>query len=135
MSITDQERVTARHHLGYLNVTDAQTFLLGVPAAVQTQFMIEGSLNRILPAAEPRFRDILSHLEGIEMQVVGDQETLVVKSLGEITINPDEFKQLIIQYKFWQGALANLLCCQPNPFDMRPWLGASNNGINVSVTG
>ncbi len=125
--------------MGYLNVTDAQTFILGVPAAVQTQFMIEGALNRILPQAVPMFRDFLDKLDGIEAQVVENQDALVVSSLGDIKINPDEFKSLIQRYKYWQGNLANLLCCQPNPFDQRPLLGAgwsgSNTGINVPVTG
>ncbi len=76
-------------------------------------------------------RDLLVKLEGIEEQIIGDQDALVVSSLGEIKINPDEFKQLLTQYKYWQGALANLLCCQPNPFDMRPFMGAG--GINATV--
>ena len=52
MAFNDQEKVRIRHHTGYSNVSAAQSFSLGVPAAVETAFLIEGAMNRVLPAAE-----------------------------------------------------------------------------------
>ena len=43
MSITEDERARGRHHLGYMQVQEASTFVLGVPSGVQTAFMIEGA--------------------------------------------------------------------------------------------
>jgi hypothetical protein len=135
--LTEGEKVRARHHMGYGGVQQAQTFVLGVPAGVQTAFMIEGALNRLMPQSEGFFRDLLARLDGIEAQILGDQENLAAKKVGTIEINTDEFKQLMSQYIHWQGALANMLQVPPNPFDQRPYCGAgygsSGGGMNVPV--
>lgn len=134
--ITDDEKVRARHHLGYLNVGSASTFVLGVPAAVQTQFMIEGAFSKILPAAEARFRKTLQFLDDIEEQIVENTENVAATGVDEINLNPNEFKDLLTRYRHWQGGLANMLGIVPNPFDQRPMLGAGwggGGGMNVRV--
>lgn len=136
MSLTDQEKVDARRHMGYINVQEAATFVLGVPAAVQTQFVIEGALNKLLAAAEPMLRQYLDNLNAIECQIVDNTEDLAAKKIGTIEINEKEFEQLIQRYKFWQGNLANLLGVPPNPYDMRPYFGSGVQGnavVNVPV--
>ena len=134
LSLTDEEKVRVRRHMGYLNVTAASTFALGVPAAMQTQFIIEGAMNRLLPEAYDEVRRLLSILDGVEQQIVEDQELLAVSKVDEIDIRPDEFKQLIKQYLWWQSSLANMFGVTPNPFDMRfvSW-GTGAGGINVNV--
>lgn len=135
--IGEADKDRARHHLGYLGVQEAATFQLGVPAAVQTQFMIERAWEKVLPSAEPRFVSTLDELDKIECQISGNTENVAVESIGEITMRKDEFKQLIIRYKFWRGSLANLLGIIPNPYDQREWLGmgwnGGGNGVNVRV--
>lgn len=134
--LTDEEKVDGRRHMGYLNVQEAATFVLGVPAAVQTQFVIEGALNKLLAAAEPTFRRYIQVLNGIECQIVEDQSNLAAKQIGNIQVNTEEFTDLMKQYKFWQGQLANLLGVPPNPFDQRPGFGSGSvagNGVNVPV--
>ena len=134
--LTEQEKMSARRHMGYGGVQQASSFALGIPAGVQTAFMIEGSLNRLMPEAEPVFRDIIARLDGIEAQIAEDQGNIAVTKLGSLEINLEEFKQLITQqYVHWQGALANLLQCVPNPYDFRPWLGSGYGGgrLNASV--
>ena len=130
--LTDEERVRTRHHLGYLNVTDVQTFALGLPAAVQTQFIIEGCMDKIMPAALPQFRRILGILDLIEEQMVQDLELLAVNKVGSIDIRADEQRQLKDQYKHWQGAMCNILGAIANPYDAR-FGGGSGGGINVPV--
>lgn|SRR5208282_699297 len=139
MAISEQDKVRARHHLGYLNVGSASTFVLGIPAGVQTQFTIEGAFSKVLPQAEPLFRKHLERLDKIEEQIEEDTENVAVDSVDEIKLRPDELRQLILRYQYWQGALCNLMGITPNPFDQRLWLGSGYNGggggVNVSVIG
>src|ERR1700729_1578567 len=107
--ISEQDRVRCRHHLGYGAVQQSATFQLGVPAAVQTAFMIEGTWARILPSSEKLFFNLLDRLDGIERQLIEDQEDIAVEKIGDITINLKEFQMLLQQYKHWQGAVANML--------------------------
>lgn len=136
--ITEQEKVRARHHMGYLNVSAVQTFVAGIPANVESQFLIEGALNQILPQAEGQFRILLQRLDEVECQIDRNMENLAVSQVDEIKLREDEFKQLITRYKYWQGGIANLLAAPPNPFDQREWLGrgwGGGGGINAPVIG
>ena len=91
---TDQEKVKIRHHLGYLNVAASATFVLGSPAAVETQFIIESAMNLVLVAAEPEVRRQLTILDCIEEQMNCDRELLAVNEVGEIKIRGTEMKEL-----------------------------------------
>lgn len=130
MPFTEQEKVSIRSHLGYLNVQAAATFALGIPAAVETQFIIEGAMDRILDAALPLAREFISHLDTIQAQKVQDLEVLVVDSIGEIDIRKDEQQALDKQYSYWQNKLADLLGVMVNPFSKAH---GDAGGLNVSV--
>lgn len=129
--LTDEERLKVRHALGYLNVGSAATFVLGVPAALQTTFMIEKALDLILPEAEPEVRRHLSILDRIEAQLIDDLELLAVESIDEIKVRRDEQDALWDQYDRWRRSLANIFGVIPNPWDKR----FENRGINVPVRG
>lgn len=131
MPLSDQEKVKVRHHAGYLNVADAYTFVLGSPASVETQFIIEGAMNRVLEVAMPELRRHLQILDSIEQQMVDDHELLAVRSLGEITINEEEQRKLTVQYDYWVDSMCNLLGCMRNPFDKR--LTSAGRSMNVAV--
>jgi len=132
-TLAEQDKVRARHHLGYLNVEQAQTFVLGVPAGLQTQFVIEGALNRLLPQALPKFTQFLDQLDCIECELFGGIDLASVNSIAEIEVRPERRKELAGYYKVAQQALANLLGIVPNPYDQREWLGG--DVVNVSVIG
>lgn len=132
MALTEDEKARARGHLGYLQVQQASTFVLGVPAAVQTQFIIEGAFNKVLPSAEARFRKLLDILDGVEQQLIDNQINLAVEKIDEITINLKEMKHLIDRYEWWRRELANLMGILPNPFDQR-FQGWGAGYINTSV--
>jgi hypothetical protein len=129
--LTDVEKVKVRHHTGYLNVQDAQTFVLGTPASVETQFIIEGAMNRVLEIALPEVRRHLQILDSIEEQMVEDHELLAVEALGEITVNTKEQDKLTRRYDYWVDSLCNLLGADRNPFDKR--LNSGGAGINARV--
>lgn len=127
--LTDDQKVKVRHHCGYLGVAAAATFALGTPAAVETQFIIEGAMNRLLEESLPELERLVSICDKIEEQMVCDLELLAVTNVGEIAINPDEHRRLTTQYNYWVDALCNLMGIERNPFDKRLQRG----GINVRV--
>jgi hypothetical protein len=127
VAITEQEKVRIRHHLGYLNVAASQTFVLGAPAALETQFLIEGAMNRILPEAEGLVREHLAKCDFVEQQVVENQELLAITVVGEIQVRQDEFEALMKRYHYWRNSLANDMGIYPNPFDKR------FAGVNIPV--
>ena len=136
--LTDDDKDRARHHLGYGGVQEASTFVLGVPAGVQTTFVIERAFTKLLAVALPRMRDIMDKLDRIEAQVDENIDALVASKVGEIDLSDKEFEKLIQRYKHWQGALGNLLQVPPNPYDQRPYLGGGYNGrgsMNAPVIG
>jgi hypothetical protein len=136
--LSEQDKIRARHHLGYGMVQAAATFQLGVPAAVQTAFMVEGTWNRILPSAEDHFRRLLDRMDKIECLIEDNDDDLAAEKVGEITVNLKMFEMLLERYRHWQGALGNMLQIAPNPFDQRPLLGqgyGGGGGMNVPVTG
>ena len=132
MPLSETQRIATRHHMGYLQVADAYTFVLGSPASVETTFIIEGAMDRLLEHALPRFLRILDVLDGIECQMVDDLENLAVESLGDIKINLKEQRQLQTNYDYWVASLSNMLGCPRNPFDKR---FSAICGINVRVAG
>ncbi len=131
--LTDDEKVRARHHMGYLSVQAASTFQLGIPAGVQTQFMIEGAWEKILPAAENKVRVLLCRLDEIEEEIYGGIDLASVNAVGSIQVNPDRFRELGKYYRFARDSLANLLGVPPNPFALRDLAVGGSKVGNVSV--
>lgn len=130
MALSAQDKARVRYHMGYPQVTQAQTFVVGgVPAPMELNFMIEGAMNKIAPESEGTFRGLLDKLDGIEAQMIQDQPNIAAKQVGNVTPNQDEFKQLIYQYQYWQGQLSNMLAVPVNPFDKR----FASMGINCPV--
>ena len=117
--LTNDQKVRARHHLGYLNVQAAATFQLGIPAAVQTQFMIEGAWAKILPEAENLAAVLICRLDEIENEIYGGIDLASVNQVSEVQVNPKRFQELGKYYRHARDSLANLLGVPANPFDMR----------------
>jgi hypothetical protein len=131
--VTEEEKSRARHHLGYPEVDAVSTFALGIPAAMQTNFMIEGAFNRISQSSAERFRLLLCRLDAVEEQVFCSADLTDVNKVDTIEINRKWIIEKAKIYKIAQQALGNLLAVPPNPFDMREWL--QGGSINVGVSG
>jgi hypothetical protein len=130
MALSKQDKQRIRHHMGYPEVSQGQTFAVGgIPAPMELNFMIEGAMNLVLPESEGWLRQVLTNLDGIESQIIQDQPNLAGKSVGNVVVNLDEFKMLLQQYGYWQGSLSNILAIPANPFDKR----FASTGINVPV--
>lgn len=130
--IPEETKVRARHHLGYLGVEQSQTFALGIPAAVQTQFMIEGAMNRLLQQSVPRFNQVLDQLDCIECKFA-ETDLSDIDEIAEIKVNRKRLPEIAKQYCYFRSALANLLGTVPNPYDQRSLIVMGDGGINASV--
>jgi hypothetical protein len=78
MPLTEHDKVRIRHHLGYNNVSRTFAFSLGIPSSMETQFIIEDAMNRVLEEAIPHVLRLVQILEGIEQQGIDDHELLAV---------------------------------------------------------
>lgn len=133
MALTEYEKVRIRHHLGYLGVTDAYTFVLGTPAAVETQFLIEGAMDRVMEEALPLARELLARCDLTESQMIDDQELIAVDEIGEIKLRKTQQKELRKVYREHIRALSNLLGVPQNPFDKRGFGVGGAGGTNIPV--
>lgn len=135
--VTETEKNRARYHLGYFLVESASTFALGVPAAMQTTFMVEGALDRIMttPGAVEKFRQTLERLDCIENEIMCGIDLASVDVLDTITVNKNRLRELAKYYRLFQTALAGLLGIVPNPWDQRMVIQLADGGINVPVSG
>lgn len=130
MPLTTEEKVRIRHHLGFLNVAEAYTFVLGVPAGVETQFIIEGAMNRVLEAALPLLRQKLAQCDDLDARLTNEDVTdlALVAKLGEIESSGNAFEQLKGMLDHRRREIARILGVMPNPFDQVGW-----GGVNVPV--
>ncbi len=135
MALTQDEIVKCRSHLGYPNVSAVATYALGVPAAMQTTFMIEGALVKVLAQAESRLRDLLAKLDRAECKIDDVLDVVELTEAEDVKFNQEALSKLAQIYKIHQQGLANLLGIVPNPWDQRDWLKMGGGGINVPVMG
>lgn len=134
MPFTEGEKMRVRLHAGYLNVSAVATFALGVPANVQTQYLIEPAMDKVLPEAEDRVRLYLGWLDQMEFQVFDDADTLVATSVGSIELRQDEFEALMKRYIWIVDAMCNILGVMRNPYDKRFNDPSGGVGVNVPVS-
>ena len=127
--LNDEVKNRCRLHMGNVMVQSSQTFVMGVPAGIQTQFVLEGSFDRLLPSAIPFLLRVLDNLDRILGRIMEVSENDEALEIGDIKLDPKAFQKLLRNYKFWQGTLANILGVPPNPYDQRE----SGGGINVPV--
>ncbi len=129
--LNDLEKVKVRYHLGYLNVQESSTFVLGVPAAVPTLFMIEGAMNRLIPAAIPMVQMWIANCDAVICELFGRMNLANYEALEEVKVNPKRVQELGKHYRFAVQSLAAIFGCPPNPFDPREW--AQGNSLSIPV--
>ena len=130
--LTPEERERCRYHLGYLNITEQVALSLGFPSASQLGFILESSMNNLLPEGEPGVRRALQELDCIEDQLSAMRPGLEAKKTG--ARNPSDtsrtqpvmlqrqgalrqaLRELEAQYQFWSASLADTLGAPKNPF-------------------
>lgn len=133
--LNDDERMRAKHHLGYINATAAQAFSFGIIQQLEVQSQCEAALDKLLPVALPKFQQLLCALDNIECTVFGTTDLAQLDSIAEIKVNRMMLKELRERYKLAQQALANMIGTIPNVWDQREWLMQGGAGVNVPVVG
>jgi hypothetical protein len=131
--LSEETKSRIREHMGYLDVSSAATYGLGIPILVHPQFAFEDSLTKINIYAIPKVMKHLARLDEIYNQIFCNSDLNEVSVVGEITIDDKRLRKLAATYKIAQQTLANILGAQPNPFDLREWLKGGTGGINVPV--
>ncbi len=115
MAFTTEEKERIRYHTGYLEVSPAPSITFGIPALIQTNFLVERAMDLVLPAAEGRVRKILCVLEGIECKMIEWQDYLIASQLDSLTIRADNIDKLEDEYSRWASRLADILGCPLYP--------------------
>lgn len=122
MPLTPDEKVRIRDHLGYLNVSELSTFVLGLPAGVETQFLIERAMDPFVKEdALPMIRGVLCELDEVDKQRKRVRAAISTSAVGGITMrDPKEaFDALNGEFIRLVGRLANAFGVPSNPFDRR----------------
>jgi hypothetical protein len=122
MPLSEAEKVKVRDHLAYLNSAELSTYVLGLPAGTETQFLIERAMSIfILESALPLIRQILCELDHVDAQRRSVREAITTAAVGGIQMrDPKEaFAALDGEFVRLVGRLANAFGVPPMPFDHR----------------
>lgn len=103
----EKERI--RYHMGYLQVQPAASISYGIPAPIQTLFLLESAMDRIISNAEDRVRKLITVLDEIECRMLDGQNYLMADQLADITIRKNHIDQLEDEYCRWAARLADTL--------------------------
>lgn len=103
--------------MGYPQLGTGVALALGVPAGGQLGFLIEMAMDRILPEAEPRVREILQELVCIEAQMKENRQRAKAAQTGDIKLRArEEAEDLEDLYSDWVDKLSDVFSIGPNPF-------------------
>lgn len=117
MAFTSIEKVAIRHHLGFPQLSSVAILALGVPAASQTQFLLEDAMTRVFPEAEPKTRQILAECECIERQMQEARSRIKIAATGDVVLRGrEELEDLEDAYDLWTDKLVDIFGVNKNPF-------------------
>ncbi|MAF27868.1 MAG: hypothetical protein CL819_01310 [Croceicoccus sp.] len=120
MALTVEERARTRYHLGFPNVGNQTILALGVPAAGHPAFLLEATMNNILPEAEPTFRAVLKQCDCIEAQLADARSRIKAQTAGNVVLRGrEELEDLEDQYDYWTDALVDIFGVNKNPFSKK----------------
>ena len=122
MPLAEEEKVRIRRHLAYLNASELSTYVLGLPAGTETQFLIERAMNPfILESALPLIRQILCELDHVDAKRREVREAIATAAVGGIQMrDPTQaLAALREEYLRLVGDLSNAFGVPRNPFDHR----------------
>lgn len=131
MAFSDAEKVAVRYHLGYQNVSTPTAIALGYPSASHLAFILDSSLNSMLPESLPFVRRCIQELQCIEDQMSSFRSSLLVTSTGGTTLRGSgAFLELENQYRNWCQKLADVIGTPVNPFSLHhQQLGTMGGGV------
>jgi hypothetical protein len=131
--LTDAEKQRVAYHLGFPAVTTAASIQFGLPALTQTNFLVYGVLDKLLPSALDQVRSISLIMDNIETQLISAQGRLRATKLEELTLRGDETDALESEYRRWGYRLSDVIGSPVYPFSRRYMGGGANSLQNVAV--
>lgn len=130
--LSKEEKARIRHHMGYLNVDPVMSIQLGVPAASQPMFLVEGAMERIPPSAIGIVRDIVAQLDSIDCKIREAPDFELASELGSLKLRDNYLGRLQEHYLHWANRLSDILGAPLNPFSAR-WGAAGTVPLNGRV--
>ena len=138
--LTESEKERVRYHLGYLETDQAPSIQLGIPRPLQTVFLVEQAIQRLVtsPFVCARIRRVLDILDKIEKQLVGALCMLGVESLGDLKLHPLRHKGMLVtdslerEYVRWGKRLSDILGVPIYPYSDRYRKRGPGSSISVS---
>jgi hypothetical protein len=136
LAFSDEEKEQIRYHLGYLNQTAASSLAFGQPVPLQTLFILDSAMDRVLnTAAEDRIRQMIATLDKIECTMVEAIDRLAAKTLdGGITLNEKEIDKLEFEYYRWAGRIASQMGVPLYPYATKFQLARGMMAGTIPVT-
>jgi hypothetical protein len=138
--LTEFDKERCRYHLGYLESSMAPSIQLGIPRPIQTVFLLEQAIQRLIDTelACARVRRILDCLDKIEDQLKSSLCMLGVEKLGDLTLHPLRSKGKLVtdsledEYRRWAYRLSDVLGVPTYPYSHR--FRRSGPGSNIAVS-
>ena len=109
MPLDHRERERVRYHMGYLSVQPAASIQFGLPAPIQTLFLVELAMTNLLDEGVDRVRRLISLLDKIECKMIEFQDYLAAQSIDNMKINLQGIDQLEDEYSRWASRLSDEL--------------------------
>lgn len=145
MPLTTHERMQVRKYLGYPQVRAAASLHFGLPAPTQQAYLVEMSMDQLLPEAEDEVRALLTKLTQIEADLFDARERLAVASVDDLELRgisegDTETDALERENRRWSSRLADMLGVPLNAYSEKfagRYAGgggaSSNRVLNVKV--
>ena len=134
MAFTLDEKEQIRYHLGYLNQTAASSLAFGQPVPLQTLFILDSAMDRVLGlAAEDRIRNMIAALDKIECVMLEAIDRLPAKQIDGLTLNENELNKLEFEYYRWAGRIANQLGVPLYPYAIKFQLARGMMAGSITV--
>lgn len=115
-TFTEQEKAKIRVALGYLMAAPVASIVLGVPAATQPMFLVEGAMERMLFHSGPIIRDILCQIDAVDEAIKGLPGYAVASVMGNMTLREDSMEKLQQLRGYWVKRLSDVLGAPSNPY-------------------
>jgi hypothetical protein len=109
MPLDDTERERVRYHMGYLSVQPAASIQFGLPAPIQTLFLVELAMTNLLEDGVDRVRQLLQTLDMIEARMRDGVKFLVAESIDNMKIRRDHLDALEDEHTRWAERLSEEL--------------------------
>lgn len=133
MAFGPAEKERIRYHLGYLNVQPAASLQFGQVSPIQTLFMVDSAMEKVLPEGENRIRKMLSHMDRIECEMMEGIDFLPANRTEGVEIRREHIDDLEKEYYRWATRLAGQLGVPLYYYAEKFRLGRSGSITNVRV--